>query len=211
MPSPSRIACKLFGRCRRFAVGLPAVALSAGAGVFQLLLEILDPLAKLANGDQELGKLRESPLNPEGLALRHRGSAENHRTGLVDGPVDAGLGPDLRVVRNGEMAGETYLATDHVEPTHFGAAGNSALRGDHRGFADDDIVTDLYQVVKLNAPLDPGLSHRGPVHGAVRPQLDVVFDDDDSQLRDFLVCAVGTRGEPETIAPDHRAGVNDHP
>ena len=50
-----------------------------------------------------------------------------------------------------------------------------------------DVVSDLHEVVDLGAPADDGLAERRAVDRGIRPDLDVVLDAHDSDLRDLAV------------------------
>src|SRR5690606_13321802 len=84
------------------------------------------------------------------------------------------------------------------------------LRADQAMFADDDVVGDLHKVVYFRALANHRAAETRAVEGAVGADLDVVLDDDISDLRDFLVPALD-KLVAETVRADDHAGVKTHP
>ena len=76
--------------------------------------------------------------------------------------------------------------------------------------ADDNVVADLHQIVDLRALADYGVAVCAPVDCHAGADLDIVLDDDATDLGHFEVPPRPER-EPEAVLPDMRAGVNDHP
>src|SRR5882724_8311955 len=75
---------------------------------------------------------------------------------------------------------------------------NARLRGDDGILSNNDIVRDLHKIVDLNAFLDPGPAESSAINGCVCPDLNVVVNLDNSELRNFLVTAFD-EFEPKTI------------
>ena len=74
--------------------------------------------------------------------------------------------------------------------------------------ADDDVVSDLHEVVDLGAGADPGPSEAGAIHATVRADLDVVVDLDDPDLLDLFVAAFD-EFEAEPVGADDDSAVED--
>src|SRR3990172_696364 len=74
--------------------------------------------------------------------------------------------------------------------------------------ANADIVAHLDQVVDLGALADYGVANGAAVDGGAGADLDVVLDDDASDLR-HLEMALGSHYEAEAILPDLAARMND--
>ena len=75
--------------------------------------------------------------------------------------------------------------------------------------AHRDAVRDLHQVVDLRAGANPRLADRRPIDRRIGADLHVVFDHDAADLRNLVVGAVGAPREPEPVAPDDRAVLQD--
>ena len=75
-------------------------------------------------------------------------------------------------------------------------------------FADNDVVSDLHEIVDLGAFLDPGSPEPRPVDSRVRANFNVVINLHDAELGHFFVTSFG-RFETKTIGPDNCAAVYD--
>jgi hypothetical protein len=76
--------------------------------------------------------------------------------------------------------------------------------------ANADVVADLNLIVELDAVTDQRVVERTTVDRRIGADLDVVTDQHATDLRD-LDPALAFLGEAETVATDHRAGVDDRP
>ena len=85
----------------------------------------------------------------------------------------------------------------------------STLGNDEAMFANNDVVSDLDEVVDFCSFADDGLSEARTINGGVGADLHVVADFDDADLVDFDVAAVGEL-VAVTIGTDDGSGVNDH-
>ena len=70
-------------------------------------------------------------------------------------------------------------------------------------------MSDLNQVVELDAPADHRRIGLGAVDAGVGPDLYVVFDHHVAQLRNFVETARGVGHEAETVGADHGSRVQD--
>src|SRR5215475_3768033 len=69
----------------------------------------------------------------------------------------------------------------------------------------------LYKVVDFCSPADTGLADRPAVDGSVCPHFNIVFQNDDSGLHDFVVAAVILLCISESVGTDLSAILKDHP
>ena len=121
---------------------------------------------------------------------------------------NAALRRDNRVVLDCKMANDPDLAGHHHFFSDAGAAGNARLRGDDGMLSNNDVVRDLHEIVDLNAFLDPGPTESSAIDGCVCPDLNVVVNLDNSELRNFLVTAFD-EFEPKTVRADYCTAVNN--
>ncbi len=69
---------------------------------------------------------------------------------------------------------------------------------------------DVNQVVGLDPFLNPGFPEGRPVDGVQRPDLHIIVDADDAGVGNLMV-SFAVRSEPEPVASDHGARMDDHP
>src|ERR1700682_1278581 len=74
--------------------------------------------------------------------------------------------------------------------------------------ADADVMADLHEVVDLRSLADHGLPECSTVDGRSGPDLDVILDADDADLRN-LVMPPAMRGKPIAIRADDSPAVDD--
>ena len=67
----------------------------------------------------------------------------------------------------------------------------------------------LAQVVELDAAMDACRAEGGTVDGRIGTDFYIVVDDDIAYLVDFLIVAIGCRGEAEAVGPDNAACMQD--
>src|SRR5439155_9424914 len=70
-------------------------------------------------------------------------------------------------------------------------------------------MADLDGVVDLGGAADACFTDRRTVDRGIRPDLNVVFDDDDSGLHNFVVAAIRLLRIPETVGADLCAILQD--
>ena len=90
------------------------------------------------------------------------------------------------------------------------AARNARLRRDDDALADPHVVADLHEVVKLRPAPDSRLAQSAAVNTRVRADLNVVFDDDRSDLRELVVDARLVAHVAEPVRADDHARVQHH-
>src|SRR5204862_2784357 len=90
------------------------------------------------------------------------------------------------------------------------AAGDADLRGEQHAAPDRHAVGDVHEVVDLGAGADARFADGRPIDGRIRADLNVVFDDYQGRLRNLEVRAVRLPREPESVAAEHDAVVQNH-
>src|SRR5439155_7396124 len=104
----------------------------------------------------------------------------------------------------------TDLPRENDVVSKHGAARDAHLRHDDAVLPDLNVVGDLHQIVDLAARPDPGGPGRGAVDGNVGADLDVVLDEDVTDLGKLAI-DIAVADEPEPIASDDRPGMDDDP
>src|SRR5690606_29050215 len=92
----------------------------------------------------------------------------------------------------------------------LGAAGNTAATGHGGVVADLHVVRDHDLVIQLDAVADQRIGQCPAVDGGVRTDLDVIANGHATDLGNLLPDALLV-GEAETLAADHRTGLDDNP
>lgn len=111
---------------------------------------------------------------------------------------------DLDMIDDPDLAGDGDMVAD------FGAAGDAGLRGDHRVLADRDIMGDLHEIIDFSATANQGLTQSRAIDSGVGADFDIVFNHDDTDLRN-LDALFAAPGIAKTIAADHHTGVQYDP
>src|SRR5262245_16058183 len=150
----------------------------------------------------------QARLDPLRLADRKRRVAEDALPGL-DRLGDAGLGADLGSASDLDVAHDADLPCDHHVVADLSAPRDTDLGDDDAVRANLDVVADLDEVVDLRARADPRRAGGGAVDRHVGADLHVVVHDDVPDLGKLPV-DLAVPHEAEAVAPNHRAGVNDH-
>src|SRR5207247_1553159 len=110
---------------------------------------------------------------------------------------------DHQVVGHADVAGQDHVVADSSAP-------RDADTGHHQAaLAQPHVVADVYQVVELGAPPYHRVVHTATVHARVRPDLHLVLDNAPADVRNPAVPG-RARAIPESIAADHRSGLEDH-
>src|SRR5882724_9396827 len=108
------------------------------------------------------------------------------------------------------MPRSSDLATELRTCPDLGAAGEADLGGEQRALADVAAVADLNEVVDLRALSDAGRADGRAVDRRVRADLDLVFENDRSGLRDRMNVTLLVRQVAEAVAADHRPRLELH-
>src|SRR3954454_4815393 len=122
--------------------------------------------------------------------------------------VDVARACDLRALADPQVPDDADLAAEHDEILERGRARDADLRHDHAMAPDDDVMTDLDEVIDLRPLPDHGVAARAAVDRRIGADLDVVLDDDAPDLRHLAVTAPA-HGEAETVLPGLHPGVQD--
>jgi hypothetical protein len=81
------------------------------------------------------------------------------------------------------------------------AAAQSGLTGDDAMTTDDDVVGDLDEVVDLGSLADHRIANPAPIDGRPGPNLDIMFNCDNADLRHLEVSG-GAHDEAEPVLAD---------
>src|SRR6185369_8328564 len=133
----------------------------------------------------------------------------NHRS-CIDGVGYTGLCGGHDAFANSQVPGHTHLSREYRVVFDRRAPGDADLRGKEHAASDDNAVRNLNEVVDLGTGANPRRSHRRAIDGRIRPDFDVVFDDDVAVLRDLEMRAIRLPDKPETVGTDDGTVLHDH-
>jgi hypothetical protein len=119
------------------------------------------------------------------------------------------FGTNHDIVTDFQMADNTYLTTNRYVLTQLGASGNSGLGNDDAVFTDNAVVGNLHQVINLGAPSNKCQSQGRTVYRCGCSNLNVVFDNDNADLGNFLI-GLAIRGIAEAVTADNGTAVDDN-
>src|SRR5207247_2257406 len=120
------------------------------------------------------------------------------------------LGRNLDAVSDLEMARKPALARDGNMIAQLGRTGDTDLRDKQAMLTDFHVVPDLDQVVDFGPLAYYRLAQGRAIDRRPGPDLNVILDPDDSDLRDLVMLAI-VHGEAVPIGADDDTGVNDAP
>src|SRR6185369_6024276 len=115
---------------------------------------------------------------------------------------------DHHAIAERQVAEDDGGAADLAMRADGGAAGHARAARHHGVRADAHVVTDLDQVVELDAVLDDRVVERATVDAGVGADLHVVADAHRAELLDLLPAALRGR-EAEAVGTDDDAAVQD--
>ncbi len=118
------------------------------------------------------------------------------------------MGGDDNTITDGDMPDDAGLSGEDDVVADAGASGDAGLGDDEAVFSDLDVVRDLDEVVDFRSFADDGSPEAGAVDGGVCADFYIIFDDNNSALRDFGVFTLDFF-ETESVTSDHGAGVKD--
>src|ERR1039458_5709591 len=104
------------------------------------------------------------------------------------------------MVGNFKMAYHAHLATEQAILSDFCRTCNNAVRSYKCIFTDLHIMGNVNQVVKLHSSPEYGRAQCGPVNGTIGANLNLVFNNYISNLRNFFVVIL--EGKTESITSD---------
>ena len=79
------------------------------------------------------------------------------------------------------------LSGEHGTIADFAAAGNTHERSHDYMLTDIIVVRDMHQIIDLRSTADTRLAQGGAVDAGIGTDFDIVPDNHDSQLRDFVM------------------------
>src|SRR5205085_2290973 len=109
-----------------------------------------------------------------------------------------------RVVAEADLTADDRVRLDDC------AARNAGLRSDDDALAYPHVVADLHEVVNLRPATDPRLAQSAAVNATARADLNVVFDNHGSDLRELVVDARLVAHVAEPVRADDHARVQHH-
>ena len=107
------------------------------------------------------------------------------------------------------MVAKAYLTTNDAVILDRDTARNACLCSNYAAFADINVVTDLYEIIYLCAGSDAGNTQSSTVDTRIGSDLHVIFDDDRTDLREFVIISARVLNVTKTVRPDDSAGMND--
>ena len=122
---------------------------------------------------------------------------------------DGALGCDARAISDHQMIRDPHMAGENDVVANSRTAGDTDAGHDQASLTDPDVMPDLHQVVQLGAPADHGVVDAAPVDAGIRPHLDLVLEDASTHVWNPGV-PLPVREVPETVTPDHCAGLEHH-
>src|SRR3954470_7075047 len=140
------------------------------------------------------------------------------RTGRVAGPGLAGR----NIAEHTCLRGHRRALADRVVSAHAGLPRDNAaildahrsrdpdLRHDEAEAPDPTVVRDVHEIVDLRAGANHGVVDAAAIDRRVRANLDVVFDDATTDVRN-LVMAATAKNVTEAVGAKPRAGMHDYP
>lgn len=93
---------------------------------------------------------------------------------------------NLHARANNQMIGQPHTSAEHGLITYDATARNSTMGCDNAEASDANIVRDLDQIIDLGALADDRIVKRTTVDCRVSTYLDIVLNDDTTDLRYFL-------------------------
>jgi hypothetical protein len=116
------------------------------------------------------------------------------------------LRSDRGAIADLDMIDHAHLSSQRDILAEFGTSGDAGLSGDYRVFSDDNVMRNLHEVIDLCPSTDQGAAECSPVDRAIGADLDIVFDFDNTHLRDFDPL-IADSGVAKAVAADHNTGV----
>jgi hypothetical protein len=118
--------------------------------------------------------------------MRFRGHPGDDRSALDVGH-HAGLAGRRGPVADDHAVADADLSCECHALPDLRRSGDSDLSADDRVLPHGHVVTDLHQIVDLRPAPDPGFRQRRPVDAGIGPDVNVVFEHDDPDLRNTAV------------------------
>src|SRR2546430_999149 len=109
------------------------------------------------------------------------------------------------------MIGDAHLPSNHNVVLYYGTAGESGLGSDDDILADLHIVSHMNQIIDFRATPDASHIQRSSIDRGVGPDLDIVFDLQAPDLREFFILpCLFIAHITEAITAEHCTGMNHH-
>ena len=117
---------------------------------------------------------------------------------------------DDRVIADGDMPDDSGLTGDRRPVADNGTSGDTGLSHNDTVFSDNHIMGDLDKIIDLRPFADNGFIKPGPVNRYISPDFHIIFDNNRTGLRYFLV-DTGYSDKTKPVAADNRAAMDDNP
>src|SRR5437588_5756423 len=114
-----------------------------------------------------------------------------------------------RAALHADVVAESDLTANHAVIFNRHAAADSGLRRDHHPLSNVAVMTDMNHIIEFRAASDSRSSQRAPIDAGVRAQLNIIFNDDRTDLRKFVIAQVAAH-VPEPIGADDNPRVENH-
>ena len=166
-----------------------------------------DLLLQLAHAADQIRQLLDSNELPLGLLVRRCWNSENgslvryiaHHTGLR---------ADRRLIAKLEMPRDAGLRCDHAVITQPRAARKAHLAHHKAVTANNDVVSDVHEIINLRPLANDSGTEPASIDGCVRANLDVVVNNDISDLENLAMTAFIEDVAVTIRANGHCAGVD---
>jgi hypothetical protein len=141
--------------------------------------------------------------------MGHRSYSGRKHDTRGNGTRDPRLRADLGLVTNLDVVDDPYLpGQDNLIP-NLRTSGHSSLSCNNAILPDDDVVSNLNQVVYLRAPTNNGSPQGSSIYGRIRPDLHIVLDHHRPDLGD-LDSVLSLSGIAETVRANHGTRMENH-
>ena len=124
--------------------------------------------------------------------------------------ADAAAGSNHGEIIDCDVAENAHLPAHHDMMARFGRAGDAGLRSDQIVGADFDIVGNLDEVVDLRSLANDRRIETGTIDGCIGANLDIVFDNDNADLLEFMMASICIGRIAKSARTDDRAALNNH-
>ncbi len=105
------------------------------------------------------------------------------------------------------MVGYSNLACQNHKVAKLNAARQTHFRREYAMPANEGVVPNMNEIINLGAFTDHRIGQSAPIDAGIRPNLDVVLNDDTTKLRDFEVPA-RSADIAKTVLPNPSSAVN---
>jgi hypothetical protein len=134
------------------------------------------------------------------------------------------LGSDPSTTTDGDVAGDSRLASHNYVVFEHGGSGDAYLTCKHTVRSNSNVVPDLAEVVELGSVADDGFAHHGAVHAGSGTQFNSVPNAHAAEVRNLgpsrRACVGRNKSEPirtqyhigvqNAVRSDDGSGIKNH-